>query len=286
MKELALRAISREDLPKVLEIINAEGWNYTIVELERMLRLDPGGSFLAEMDGPVGVVTSVSYSRTGVIGHLVVSRHVRGRRIGRALMERVLEYLDSMGVESTLVFATEEGVPLYRKLGFRATRDVFCLNAHLPAQVPSVSTSHVRRYEDRDHEQVLTIDARLFGDDRTKLMNLLLSENLDQTYVIEAGGTISGYVMARGGPLGYDLGPWVCLTGDSKDAAALFTKAVSGLERGLLFLGAFTENLHAMDIVGRLEPFRSWPIKLMVRGAERYPGSIRETYGVVGFELG
>jgi len=170
----SIRPVVRDDLPAALSLINEEGWNYTIDELERMLVLDPHGSFMAEKAGPVGIVTSVSYSRTGVIGHLVVAKSERGKRIGQALLERVLDHLDGTGTDSILVYATKEGEPLYRKHGFQGFQDVHCLNVHLPVHIPQTAARGVKRAEERHFAGIMALDAELFGDDRRSLLEPLL----------------------------------------------------------------------------------------------------------------
>lgn len=286
MTGASIRRMTREDLSAALSLINAEGWNYTTEELERMLRLDPDGSFIAEYREPVGIVTSVSYGRTGVIGHLVVSKQERGKRIGQALLREVVDYMDGSGTDAIVVYATSEGEALYMRHGFRRTRDVFCLNAYLPVRLANQDLRDVKNAGPHQFDEIMALDAAIFGDDRRELLGPLLDQFPDRTYVIERAGAVSGFVMARRGTIGFDLGPWECATGDPADAAALFAKEVSTFDKGLLFLGTFTENKRAMDIIGRLEPFRTYPLKLMVRGSLRYADRIEDNYGIAGFELG
>ena len=82
---MGIRVLERSDLDFATHLTVKEGWNYTSLEIGRMLRLDPNGSFVYEDAAPLGFVTSVTYGRTGVLGHLIVSSDGRGRGIGNLL---------------------------------------------------------------------------------------------------------------------------------------------------------------------------------------------------------
>ena len=52
------------------------------------------------------------------IAMMLVDEAFRGRGIGRALMDRALEHVDSRGIPTVRLDATPLGQPLYEKLGF------------------------------------------------------------------------------------------------------------------------------------------------------------------------
>ena len=131
--------MGREDIQDALSLINIEGWNYSSEEIERMLNLDPGGSFLYGDKPPLAVVTCVTYGLTGVIGHLVVSRSARGQKIGRAMLQKAIDYCDSQGVDSILLYATDEGARLYERFGFRTLRRTHCTSARITEGAASVA---------------------------------------------------------------------------------------------------------------------------------------------------
>jgi hypothetical protein len=263
-----------------------EGWYYTKGEFERMLKMDPGGSFVFEDEKPLGVITCVTYGRTGVVGHLIVSKEARGKRIGQALITRGIRYMEGRGADSILLYATEDGAKLYLKHGFRVLREVSCMhvsNEPKPATEPLRRCSRVTK---NDLAEIAAIDARLFSDDRSPLIHLLYDEFPRLAFKIVDGGKITGFCFGRVTDTGFDLGPWTCLTGSRSDADSLLRTVLAELGKGTVFMGLFAENKVASDIVDALPVVRYWRTQLMVRGAARFSGGVGEVFGVAAFELG
>lgn len=283
---LAIRQLGADDLDFALALTWAEGWCYTRGELERMLKLDPQGSFLYEEDKPLGFITCVTYGRTGVVGHLVVSKAVRGRRIGHSLISKAIDYMSGKGADSMLLYATEDGAKLYLKHGFRVLREVSCIhvdNKPKPAQDPMRRCSKVLR---KDLGQIIAMDASLFGDDRSRLIELLYDEFPQHAFKIEEGGRVTGFCFARITDTGFDLGPWSCVSGSRADADSLFRAVLSSIGKGTVYLGIFPENRDAVELVGALPVVRHWRTQLMTRGAERFGTGVEKVYGLAAFELG
>lgn len=283
---MPIRNLTPDDLEFALSLTTAEGWSYTRGELERMLRLDPEGSFLYEEDEPLAFITCVTYSGTGVVGHLVVSKEARGRKIGHSLVKRAIDYMSSRGADSVLLYATPEGVKLYEKHGFRRLREVSCVHATLQQKSHLMGSNPCTPVRKGDLEEIRSIDARLFGDDRRRLIQLLYEEFPEHSFKLEKNGEIVGYSFGRTTPTGFDLGPWACISGSRRDAEALFWKVISSFSEGTIFFGVFPENRAAVEITDALSKVRTWRTELMVRGAERYGSGIQQFFGLAAFELG
>ncbi len=93
--ELSIRQMTAGDLPVVDALRRAENWNQTAKDLERFLRYEPDGCFLACWDGvAVGTVTTTAYGTDlGWIGMMLVHADYRRRGIASALIQTSLEYL-------------------------------------------------------------------------------------------------------------------------------------------------------------------------------------------------
>ncbi len=76
---MTIRNLREHDLEYAASLTVIEGWHYTVKELGFLLRMDPDGSFIYEQGGePVGFATTITYGRTGVLGHLVVGAQGQG----------------------------------------------------------------------------------------------------------------------------------------------------------------------------------------------------------------
>jgi len=284
---MGMRTLGKEDINFAVSLTVEEGWYYTPAEIELMLELDPEGSFVyEEEEEPLGMATCVTYGRTGVLGHLIVSKKGRGRKIGHSLVDAAIEYMEGKGADSILVNATEEAVKLYQSHGFVLRDMTLCMHSRLDTTFhgnPSTDCVQLERY---DLPEVIEIDQRLFGDNRSRLIELLYKESPGGAFKIERAGNIEGFIFGRPDHVGYNLGPWVCLTGDERDAEALFRTVVSTFDNGKIYIGAFTSNLTALKIADALPPINRWRIPMMTRGKSRYHADTSRVFGIAAYELG
>lgn len=283
---LHIRRLDPEDLDFALALTNAEGWFYTRGELERMLKMDPEGSFVCEDQKPLGFITCVTYGHTGVVGHLVVSKEMRGRRVGHSLLKSAIGYMSDRGMDSTLLYATDEGVGLYSQHGFVARKEVSCIHVAVggdrEARTPTTCSLIVRR----DLPEIIEMDSQIFGDDRTKLIEILYDDFPKNAFKIQRDGRILGFSFGRPTSAGFDLGPWVCSSGSQRDAEDLFNATVLSMGDGTVFLGVFPDNPLAVEIVSKMRRVRYWRTHLMTKGEERYCALTDRIFGLTAFELG
>ena len=278
-----MRVMVKDDIDFAIGLTDYEGWAYTRPEFERILRLRHVGCFVWDDECPLGFVTSVQYGDSAVIGHLVVSGEVRGRKVGRRLLEASLRELDDAGMRSVLLYATSAGEPLYESCGFRAVRNVvscgFRANHGGKRRVCGAISSE-------DLPEVCELDGRLFGDDRSELLKELYREHPDLCFKLVGGGRITGYVFGRRTPLGGDIGPWCSTTGSIDDAIGLIYSVLDHFKGERVDLGFFDDVPLARSALEGLETVKQVSVKLMVRGDVRYPKDRDGVLGLVGFELG
>src|SRR5262249_22836646 len=98
---IRVRGMTFEDLPLGLRLKQRAGWNQTAADWARFLSLQSDGCFVAELDATaVGTVTTCILGRVAWVGMMLVEANLRGQGIGRALLTRALEFLESKGVRS------------------------------------------------------------------------------------------------------------------------------------------------------------------------------------------
>ena len=116
-----IRCMKGADIEGAMHLKNAAGWNQTVQDWQRILRLQPDGCFVDERDGVIaGSATALRYGRElAWIGMVLVLPAHRRRGIATALMRHVLGWLHESGNPISKLDATEMGRPLYERLGFR-----------------------------------------------------------------------------------------------------------------------------------------------------------------------
>ena len=284
------RTMTIDDIGFAIGLIRREGWGHTRVDLHRMLTLSPQGSFVWEIDGkPCGFVTSVRYGSTAMIGHMLVSKDSRGLRVGKSLLETLLSDIDSAGMRSSMLYATADGSRLYQQFGFENSgHELVAVGILVKDSERLRIDSGCERVERRDLDLICTVDRDTFGDDRTPLMTTLFDEFPEHCFKLERRGELVGFVFGRRTPIGFDIGPWICLSGQYDDARNLLDTVIRSFPYGgRTDISPFAANIHVPRIVGRYHPYRKAErVQLMVRGERRYTAGSDKVFGVAGFEVG
>ena len=149
---------------------------------------------------------AADYASAGMM--LVAARYGR-RGLGQALMEHLLR---TAGEDATVtLFATDQGRPLYEKLGFEPVRKSVSLRGRFRAAVAG-SPKGVRAATEADLPAILELDRAAFGADRGPILSQLPTF-ADRIAVIDDGG-ITGYAAAwRNEPTSTVIGPLVAPDG-------------------------------------------------------------------------
>ncbi|MBI3903173.1 MAG: GNAT family N-acetyltransferase [Nitrosomonadales bacterium] len=90
-------------------------WDGLDEHCRHALALDAGGNAIG-----CGRITP-----DGHIGRMAVLREWRGKRVGSALLEALLEYAHSQGYAQVVLNAQVQALPFYRRFGFEEEGDEF-----------------------------------------------------------------------------------------------------------------------------------------------------------------
>ena len=177
----------------------------------------PGG---APGGGLAGCVVLARYGTDlASAGMMLVAARYGRRGLGRALMEHLLA---AAGGATVTLFATDQGRPLYEKLGFRAIRrNVAFVGTFRPE---AGETAPVRPATEADMTAILDVDKAAFGADRSHLLQRLPAF-AERLMVLEAVHGIDGYAAAWRNETATVIGPVV-----APDAAAA-RQLIAGLAR-------------------------------------------------------
>jgi GNAT superfamily N-acetyltransferase len=221
---VVVRPLANGNLELARALTDGEEWGNSARDWERLHALGVG--LVAEVNGvAVGVCTAHDYGALGTVGNVVVAPEQRGHGVGVALVEAALERLAEC--RAVRVHALMPTAGFYRALGFEAegmsTR--FRLSPEMHALAPfdvgdaAVAPAH-------DHwDEVLALDAAQFGGDRSALLEALAKAVPEAALALDGG-----YILAKGEPPLYELGPWVVEPG-CRDWRGLLEAAVAALPR-------------------------------------------------------
>lgn len=159
---------------------------------------------VAALDGErvVGTAFVTPFGPAATINMVIVAEAMRGRGLGRALMERVLA---AAGPRDARLTATADGLPLYEKLGFRATGMIH-QHQGVPSVPPPVPGS-VAWAETPDLDTLAALDRIASGMERRPLLDRLA--RLGRFAVLTDAGAVTGFAALRAFGRGEVIGPVV-----------------------------------------------------------------------------
>jgi predicted N-acetyltransferase YhbS len=203
---LRIRFMRATDFRSIIKLTNEEHWGFGIRDLRRIRALEPRGCLVAPLDGrPAGLTTAISYGRgLGWIGNVVVARTHRNEGIGSSLVQAAIRYLIRSHVRSIGLYCYPENKSMYERLGFRT------IGGFVRLSISRRTRRRVAENRQVPFREILRIDRRAFGADRTRLLRRLLDEfPRSWTWTLD-GSLVSGYAVVKPYQDSSEIGPSVC----------------------------------------------------------------------------
>ncbi len=281
MEGTRIRRLEERDIDAAIALTDLEAWGYTREDFRRLLALSPDGCFVAERDGRmVGVLTTTTYEGLAFLGAVIVAPELRGKGVGKEMMEAALAHLRATGVRTVRLNAYLNAIPFYERLGFRREYEV--IRWHSPAgQVRGVRPIRTADLADLAH-----MDAKYFGASRRILLARLAEEFPATFLVAEHGGRLRGFIV--GNPTGdsCEIGPWVVEPGSSGIAEDLYRALINSARTSEVAFSGPSQNQVLLEFV-RKTPFKEvFRALRMWWGANEFPGDPAGIWAVGGLEKG
>lgn len=258
-----LTVFETRHLPGVLKLSQEMGWPYRSEDWEFAARLGEG--LVLERAGDViGSAMWWNYGQAYVsAGMIIVTRSAQGGGNGSRLFNALLEATEGRNV---LLNSTEEGFTLYKRRGFTVWGAVLQHQGPLNVAVPAKDRDDIRSATVSDLPPIQAFDERSTGMPRGPLVAALAE--MGDVVVIDRGGRISGYAIARRFGRGYVVGP---VAAESlEDAQRLILDQLSRLHGQFVRIDVYSE--HGLgDWLESLGLVRVGGATAMVRGRRPMP---------------
>ncbi|MFI9778715.1 GNAT family N-acetyltransferase [Streptomyces sp. NPDC051956] len=185
-----VRRLDAAELPACLSLSKDREWPHEDRKWALLFEVGEVYGIDAPDGGLAGVVVATRYG-TGVtaISMMLVAERFGRRGLGRRLMNHALEHCRT---DSFSLTATDDGRPLYERVGFRTTGLCFkYTGVYRPApQEPTGPATRPARAGDLP--AVLALDAEVFGAPRDQLLRRLQTFGEDFR-VVDGPGGIAGF---------------------------------------------------------------------------------------------
>lgn len=241
-----VRRLARNDIADAVALTRLVGWPHGEAEWRRLLDWEPEGCFCVEGErGLVGTATTITYARSlAWIGMMMVDPAHRRQGVATALLEAALHYLQAQRVACVMLDATDAGLPLYRRFGFRELYRVHTWRG----RATEFFGPRARRLAAADMSAVVEYDEARFGAPRGRVLLRLQAEFPRLGWVDrDARGRLQGYLLARRRGDDVLIGPWLH---DSPWGATVLLETALGAVRGQMAQVSLPDrNLAATPIV-------------------------------------
>ncbi|MBD1433669.1 GNAT family N-acetyltransferase [Sphingobacterium sp. DN00404] len=181
-----------QDLPFIRHL-QPNGWgDITIHLMEYCLQSFCNPIKVVDGNNIVGVGSLILHGSSAWLGHIIVDESYRGRGIGYKIVKYLVGAAIKSGSSSINLIATDLGVPVYKKVGFRIVgayqffkREHDWTPKSLSNKLKVATTAH--------YEQILKLDYEINGENRKEL----LENHLKRAVIFEQEGLIEGYYLPQ-----------------------------------------------------------------------------------------
>lgn len=187
----------------------------------------------------VGTGVGSANGPVGWVGTIYVVPELRGRGLGRALTQAVIDGLESRGCRTLVLVATDAGRLLYERMGFEVQSWYRILEA--PGTATPIDPS-VRPFKAGDLAAIERLDALATGEGRRHVLERFTGPESTRI-ALDAGGAVTGFVIRApwggGATIGADPATAEVLVAARRSAAGperrvrvgLLSDNTAGLER-------------------------------------------------------
>jgi GNAT superfamily N-acetyltransferase len=217
--------LTAKDLDEALRLSTQAGWNQLPGDWQRLIDFTPEGCIAGRADGRlVATSTIATYGKDAHwLGMVLVDKECRGRGYGTAILAEALRRAEALGSGAIGLDASDQGRPLYLKMGFADVSPIDRWGGSMkaPAKEPPLEIlSHATL------DAVLALDRTACGADRSRLLVHLAMERDVVGWVATDSRGAAGYAILRPGRTCAHLGPIVAADPahfeSLLDAAALY----------------------------------------------------------------
>lgn len=221
-KQIDITAFGAEHLEGAVALSRGEQWPHRPEDWMMLQQLSAGVVALDADGKVVGTTFMTPYAEDyAMINLVIVDKSMRGLGLGRKMMERAIELAGNRPQRLT---ATQDGLPLYEKLGFVATGTV-C--QHQGLVQPVARPDGIETMQADDIDQIKAMDRMALAADRSELIDAILAQG--QVALIRKAGQITAWAAIRAFGRGEVIGPVIANSlENARDLIAYHASSRSG----------------------------------------------------------
>jgi predicted N-acetyltransferase YhbS len=275
---LQIRLMKITDFASIIRLTDREQWGFGIRELRRMMALEPKGCLVATVNGRlIGLTVAITYGKScGWIGNVVVDRKDRGAGIGSRLVQSAIRYLLRGHVKTIALYSYPENEAMYKRLGFSATDSFARLSMSEDIESSRQRTGRVPL------NQILSLDRRAFGADRSRLLRRVYREFPKSWAWVIKDDMVYGYSLVKRYKDSSEIGPMICEPASYEPVATLLRSSISLVRKWPLEMSVPEPNLTVLEAATSIG-FRVEKKGIVMSYTRLHPAVVKPSIGALGF---
>ncbi|MBA4496167.1 GNAT family N-acetyltransferase [Paenactinomyces guangxiensis] len=202
-----IERLTKQDIQDVIGLSDQLGWDYSAEELELILQTGYLYGHKNENGKVISTAAIFPYGTTlASLGTVMVDPGCRGMGIGTAITKKCINMFPNTPV--TLV-STDQGKPLYQKLGFKTVGTLYKLiaNKYQNRQSPADDSYIIHPIRKEDIKEILRLDRQAFGADRAVFLKHRITQARFSAVLKNPTGEMVGFALGIQNPEMLVIGP-------------------------------------------------------------------------------
>ncbi|EEM48556.1 GNAT family N-acetyltransferase [Bacillus cereus] len=225
--EIRVERLREEQIGDIVALSSYIGWDYNREEVETIFNSGIVYGVWNERKELIASAAIILYGEAlASIGMVIVHPDYKGRGIGKRITNSCMNSVSAQ--TPFMLIATDEGRPLYEKLGFRAVSYVskYICNSYNTKDHCIENEGYMMNYEECDLEKIIKIDRDAFGTSRNDFLKQRIMQSEQCVVVKDTKENVVGYGISIQTPENKIIGPVVAKNN------AMAMRIVHNLARG------------------------------------------------------
>ncbi|MHC2834167.1 GNAT family N-acetyltransferase [Bacillus sp. F9_6S_D1_P_5] len=225
--EMRIERLRKEKIEDIVALSSYIGWDYNREEVETIFNLGIVYGVWNERKKLIASAAIILYGEAlASIGMVIVHPDYKGRGIGKVITNSCMNSVSAR--TPIMLIATDEGKPLYKKIGFRVVSYVskYICNSYNANHKCAEAEEYMMGYKEVDLEGIIKIDEGAFGTSRNEFLKQRIMQSDQCVVVKDTKENVVGYGISIQTPENKIIGPIVA----KNDAMAM--RIVHALARG------------------------------------------------------
>ncbi|MEK4837176.1 GNAT family N-acetyltransferase [Bacillus sp. FSL L8-0152] len=208
--EIRVERLRKEQIGDIVALSSYIGWDYNREEIDTVFNSGIVYGVWNERKELIASAAIILYGEAlASIGMVIVHQNYKGRGIGKVITNSCMSSVSAQ--TPIMLIATDEGKPLYEKLGFRVVSYVskYICNSYNVNDYCVGNEDYMVKYEECDLEKIIKIDENAFGTNRKVFLKKRIMQSEQCNVVKDKEQNVLGYGLSIQTPENKIIGPVV-----------------------------------------------------------------------------